>query len=179
MRLFIAAVLPQELIEALSETTALLRESVRGRFVAPDMLHVTLAFLGDISSERIPDVTFALDEGVAGHDAFETRLGELGYFGRARNATLWQGFVRQPEGRDPWGGLARDVRSALRDAGMAFDGKSFIPHVTLMRGANIDGAGMLPMPVVAAGLVSRVALFKSDLSGPHPVYEDIESFELG
>ena len=46
MRLFIAAELPENLLEALAETSARLRDTVKGRYVAPDSFHLTLAFLG-------------------------------------------------------------------------------------------------------------------------------------
>ena len=55
MRVFVAAELPDEMYDALCETSALLRASVRGRYVAPDSFHVTLAFLGNVESWRIDD----------------------------------------------------------------------------------------------------------------------------
>ena len=61
MRLFVAAVLPDAVLDALAETSALLRGSVRGRFVAPDSFHVTLAFLGDTPAERVDDAAGAIE----------------------------------------------------------------------------------------------------------------------
>lgn len=51
MRLFVTVELPEGALEALAETSALLRESVRGRFVASDSFHVTL-FRSDLSGPR-------------------------------------------------------------------------------------------------------------------------------
>ena len=175
MRLFIAAELPENLIEALAETSADLRGSVKGRYVCPNLLHVTLAFLGDVEATRIPEIEAALEEACEGHGPFEVSLGELGHFGRRFDAVLWQGF--DTAGTQAFAELARDVREALSARGFAFDAKKFSPHVTLMRSADVS-RGVLPMPCIAAGTVDTVTLFKSDLSGKHPVYTPLASVTL-
>ena len=173
MRLFIAAQLPDEMLEALAETSALLRASVRGRLVAPSSFHVTLAFLGDVESWRIDDACAAIDEGCKGIAAFWTSFGELGSFGRRAAATLWQGFDEPGKLPD----LAHNIRSSLRARDFEFDGKKFLPHVTLMRAADLR-TGTLPPPCFAGGTVDRVTLFRSDLSGPRPVYEPLHTNTL-
>ena len=166
MRLFAAAVLPEPIREALCETSALLRAGVRGRYVAPDSLHVTLAFLGEVEGRRVDGACAALDRACAGFAPFSVALGELGCFGRRAKAVLWQGF--SDDGLLPE--LAQSVRGELRAGGLSFDGKAFAPHVTLMRAADLS-AGALPAPVPAQGEISEIALFRSDLSGPRPIYE--------
>ena len=173
MRLFIAAELPDNVIEALAETSALLRGSLRGRYVAPDSFHVTLAFLGDVEAARVDLVAETLAEGCVGHAAFDVSLGELGSFGRRAKATLWQGF--RDAGALPQ--LAESTRAGLDARGFAFDDKPFLPHVTLMRAANIS-TGELPMPALASGRIETVTLFRSDLSGERPVYEALHSVLL-
>lgn len=177
MRLFIAAELPPELIEALSETSAALRGCVRGRYVAPDSFHITLAFLGDVPSARIADITQAINEACEGYGPFTLTLGELGSFGRSRAATIWQGF-QVDDGRKQLEALAKDIREALTQSDIAFDAKSFLPHVTLMRAAKLDG-GVLPCAAVADGSVNTITLFRSDLSGNRPVYEALSTHIIG
>ena len=173
MRLFVAAELPEEMREALAETSALLRGRVRGRYVAPDSFHVTLAFLGNVEPYRVNDASEALERGCAGHSAFTLSLGDLGCFGKRSKATLWQGF----KDTDALSELAETVRMELRAEGFTFDAKPFVGHVTLMRAADMT-AGELPTPAHAAGSVSNVTLFKSDLSGPRPVYTPLHVVEL-
>lgn len=168
MRLFIAAELSSELIEALAETSARLRDCVRGRYVAPDSFHVTLAFLGEVEPSRIQQAGDALERGRAAAVPFNVELGEFGSFGRRSKATLWQGF--RDAGALP--DLAKSVRAELRGSGFAFDDKSFLPHVTLMRAADLTG-GNIATPVMASGSVERITLFRSNLSGPRPVYEPL------
>ena len=173
MRLFIAAELPTEMREALAETSALLRERVRGRFVAPDSFHVTIAFLGDVDPWRIDDICDAIDEGCEGIPVARAAFGGLGSFGRRAAATLWQGF--SDTGRLPE--LAKGIRRALHARSFEFDEKKFLAHVTLMRAADLR-SGTLPSPCAASGEIERVTLFHSDLSGSRPVYEPLHTVEL-
>ena len=174
MRLFVAAELPSAIYEAVCETSAALRDQVPGRYVAPDSLHVTLAFLGEVPGAQVTDVCAALDEACRGQYAIRVALGPLGSFGRARRATLWQGFS---VGVDELGGLAGDVRECLAGWGFAYDPKLFVPHITLMRAADI-AAGTLPMPRQASGTIDTVTLFRSDLSDERPHHEPLYSLRL-
>jgi hypothetical protein len=101
MRLFVAAELSEELLEALAQTSALLRESVHGRYVAPDSFHVTLAFLGEVPELQVDAACEALEQACAGVPAIPVTLAPLGSFGRAKRATLWQGFSRGVSGKGP------------------------------------------------------------------------------
>lgn len=175
MRLFVAAELPDGLVDALAETSAALRATVRGRYVGPDLFHVTLAFLGEVPGSRVAEVAEAVREACGRHEAFVTSLGSLGTFGRASSAVLWQGFDR---GREAWDALARDVRGELCAAGFWLDDKGFLPHVTIMHRADV-AHGVLPMPCVDRGVVDSVTLFSSDLSGDRPRYEALERVSLG
>lgn len=168
MRLFIAAELPEEITEALAETQADMRTYLRGRFVGANLFHVTLAFLGNVESWRVNDVAAAVESACATHSAFDACLGELGSFGRPHKAALWQGF-QNDEGLRAFSALALDIRKALEREGLSFDKKRFLPHVTLMRNADLS-TGTLNAPVIACGNIDTVTLFASDLSGPQPVY---------
>ena len=173
MRLFIAAELPEPMLEALAETTALLRSSVHGRFVASDSLHVTLAFLGNVSSYRIDDIADAIEAGCIELLAARATLGQLGSFGKRSRATLWQGF----DDVGPLVRAANNVRNELRKRDFTFDAKKFLPHVTLMRNADLS-SGELPAPVIASGFIESVTLFSSDLSGTRPVYDPLHTTVL-
>ena len=170
MRLFVAAELPEPLTDALSETCASLRSVVRGRFVGPDLYHVTLAFLGEVPARDALPVGDAVRRACEGHKPFLATLGPLGTFGRSTSAVLWQGFA---QGQSHLQELAHNVRSELAYAGFSFDAKRFVPHVTLMRRADV-AHGTLPMPCVDTGVINTVTLFSSDLSGERPRYEAVE-----
>lgn len=173
MRMFIAACLPKTMLDALAETSALLRDTIRGRYAAIDSLHVTLAFLGDVRAASIPDLQLVLDDACGDSPQFEVALGELGSFGKSTRATLWQGF--DDDGR--FGSLAHDIRGALTSEGFTFDNRGFRAHVTLMRNADLS-SGVLPAPVIERGVVDTVTLFQSDLSGDRPCYSPLHGVLL-
>ena len=173
MRLFIAAELPQELLEALAETSARLRDAVPGRYVPPSNFHVTLAFLGETDAARVAELAELLDDACAGFEPIPVTLAALGSFGTARRATLWQA-VESDGGLEA---LADAIRRRLAHGGFPYDEKGFLAHMTLMRSADIS-RGELPMPQVARGCVEDVTLFKSDLSGKHPVYTPLHTVRL-
>ena len=160
--------------EALSETSALLRSCVHGRYVAPDSFHVTLAFLGERAGSEVTELESVLGEACESCAAFNTALGALGTFGRANRATLWQGFS---SGNEQWASVVSEVQRGLSTVGYTPEHKRFVPHVTLMRRADISHVA-LPMPCVERGRIDTVTLFLSDLSGSRPRYEALARIGL-
>ncbi|MBR6459707.1 MAG: RNA 2',3'-cyclic phosphodiesterase [Actinomycetaceae bacterium] len=171
MRIFIAAQLPTAINEALAQTSAMLRESVRGKYVPPDSFHLTLAFLGEIPGSRLPALHAAVEEAYAGATACECTLGDLGMFGRRNSATVWQGV----EG-DCVTKLAKSLRASLDTYGFDYDETKFLPHVTLMRRADLDYPfTSLPSPELASGTIDTVVIYQSELDSERahytPLYE--------
>lgn len=120
---------------------------VRGRTVAPDGMHLTLLFLGSVASAdepRLHDIAAAI---VA--EAFELRLDRVDCFAKAR--VLWLGCRNTP---DALGALARKLREGVAAAGIEFDRKPLVPHLTCLR--DIDR----PLtPVAIAPLAWKVDRF--------------------
>ncbi len=168
VRLFVAAEMAGA-DEALAETSALLRDCVHGRFVAPDSLHVTLAFIGEVEAWRVDDALEAVDEANKLLEGpFPVALGDFGSFGKRSCATLWQGFSETGE----LDSLANNVRHCLRERGFSLDEKRFLPHITLMRKADLTN-GALPAPIHARAIIAGATLYRSDLSGARPRYEPL------
>ena len=173
MRLFIAADLPLELMDALAETSALLREQVKGRYSSPDSFHLTLAFLGETPAGRIPEIEDALERCGASHSPIDVCLGDLGSFGRKREATLWQGF-KDPA---PLEHLARDLRKDLESIGIPFDNKTPKAHITLMRKADLS-QGLLPAPCIARGTITQMTLYQSELLAQGALHTPLHTVSL-
>ena len=169
MRLFIAAELPDNMLDALAETSADLRSNVHGRYVRPDMFHVTLAFLGEVEASRISIIESIIERVCARHTPIATSLGELGSFGKKGNAILWQGIAGNTLALAD---LADDIRDELESEGFAFDEKPFRAHITLMRKANLIEAS-LAAPHKAAGAIDTITLFHSRRVDERLVYEPL------
>jgi 2'-5' RNA ligase len=133
MRLFIALEAP----EPLRQEMVALQDRLRGagpsgrlRWVPKAQMHLTLAFLGEVSEARLPELRGALAEAVPAHAGFEAATAELGGFpSLTRPRVLFLGLA-------PCAALdtlAADLQARLRAAGFQPDPKPFHPHLTLAR----------------------------------------------
>lgn len=133
MRLFVAVDMPPGVKSALATAVEELARDLQGPFgwVAPDNIHLTLKFLGDVDAGRVDDLGRALQQAVEPLEPFELHLAGTGTF---------------PEGRRPsvvWAGLGGDlqaltrlqdmVESAMVAQGFEAEARAFQPHLTLGR----------------------------------------------
>jgi len=166
------------------------------RWVRPELYHVTLAFLGNQSPARLPELRAALASAASKVRPFGLELGEFGSFGVDVPSML---LLRV---RDPYASL-RALRGHLDDEltrrDVPYDRKPLAPHVTLGRArqrgrvrrgrAGVGparpagrpmqphpGADMVPPPALA---VERIELVRSDLRPSGPVYEPLAHARLG
>lgn len=173
MRLFVALPLPAAIAEAASR---LLPELRILRPVQPELMHITLAFLGATPPERLHDTIAAVDA-VRDIPAFDVSLEMAGRFPeRGRPHTVWIGAA---QGADQIRGVGARVRVELEARGLAFDAKPLQAHVTIARvreGADALDARTInetvrkldvpPMPFRA----DHIVLFESVLSPKGPRY---------
>jgi 2'-5' RNA ligase len=175
LRLFIAIEMPPAWIDALAAVQDQLRRRglERLRWVRPEGIHLTLAFLGDVAEQRVPDVTNAMTEAAVGRQPFRLALGDPGTFGGpAGPRVLWVGIDGD---LGPLNLLQRTVAARVRAAGFPIEGGRFAPHLTLARVPDrlpADMAGRIgsalagvSVPAAAPFTVSTVALMRSEL-GP-------------
>lgn len=131
MRLFIAALIPGTVRNALHEAREHLQRAVPDRalrWVAPENYHITLLFLGEQDESRVPAIVQAMESARAGIEPFEIALAGLGVFPNwNRPSVLWAGVS---EGIMPLSQIANALqRTLLPNA----PGKPFHPHITLAR----------------------------------------------
>lgn len=125
-RLFLALWPPDDVRERLA---ALQREvGAIGRPVAPERLHLTVAFLGNAAPEPAADAAAAAAENARG---FVLRLDRFGHF--ARSGVAWIGATECPEALES---LHRGLRRQLRRRGLRTERRPLHPHVTLYRKAR-------------------------------------------
>ncbi|RMG31546.1 MAG: RNA 2',3'-cyclic phosphodiesterase [Gammaproteobacteria bacterium] len=124
----------------------------RGRRVPPENLHLTLAFLGAVAEDRIPQLA-ALAAGIA-VAPFTLELTRLGYWARPR--VIWLAPASVPPALAE---LAAALRERLEGAGFPCDARPFAPHVTLVRKAG-RGPAVEAIPPLSWP-VDRFCLFES------------------
>ena len=124
-RLFVALRPPP----AISRLLATAQTGVAGaRWQDDDQLHLTLRFIGAVERPVAEDIAAALATIVAA--APTIRLSGVGRFDTKRGGgALWAGITP----REPLAALHRKVDQACVGAGLAREGRAFLPHVTLAR----------------------------------------------
>ena len=104
------------------------------RWVTPDAMHITLAFLGQLEESKAAPLLDALRQEVAEVGSFELSVGKLGTFGerrrRAGAQVIWVGL----EGNvDALGELHERVSGAVGHVGLRVESRGFQTHITLGR----------------------------------------------
>ena len=129
LRLFFALWPDDAVRGSLARASLAIHRVASGRAIRAESIHLTLAFLGDCDADRL-DALKAAAAGVRVRP-FELVLDELGFWNHNRIA--WAGATETPAAL---AALVSELRTALADAGVVFDPKPFVPHVTLVRKAR-------------------------------------------
>ncbi|GAA2707178.1 RNA 2',3'-cyclic phosphodiesterase [Micromonospora olivasterospora] len=192
MRLFVAVYPPRPAVDDLSARVAELRVGLAAagginvRLADPANAHLTLAFLGEVETDRLVDVESAL--GLAaetfrgGRDGSPVlRLGGGGSFGRGRFTVLWVDVRGDIEALAV---LARLVRLRLRRGRLPYDEKPFRPHLTIARpGDRIDRADVLADREALHEYLgpewpaAELVLMRSH-QGPRPTYDRLAAWPI-
>jgi len=166
MRLFIAINFPSGALAYLQDQQRRLEEvALEGRFVSPDKLHLTLAFLGEVSMADSGHLSSIIKE-VEG-DPFEIKLKGLGSFRRGRSALWWVGIDNSPPLLD----YRERLCNRLLEEGYDFDQRPFRPHITIARQVVVDDN--TPPLTSSKGYktgVTRISLMESDYHTYREVY---------
>ncbi|WP_019629071.1 RNA 2',3'-cyclic phosphodiesterase [Actinomadura atramentaria] len=186
MRLFAALVPPPGVLDAVERFTGPLRGAWPGlRWVRRDMLHVTVAFFGELDAAGLDLLTPRLELLAARHARMRLTLAGGGAFpaGGQHARVLWTGLYGD---RRALAGLAAAAASAGAHAGAAAEGhRTFRPHLTLARTrCPADVRPLLePLATFAAGpwTAAGLQLVRSrppDRDRPHPTYETLATYPL-
>ncbi|WP_051468332.1 RNA 2',3'-cyclic phosphodiesterase [Actinomadura oligospora] len=186
MRLFVALLPPQEVLDELEAFVEPLRGIVPElRWTRSELLHVTLAFFGDVDDRTLEKLLPRLERAAARHDRLSLSLAGGGAFpdGGAHARVLWTGLYGD---RRDLAALASSTAAAGRRAGTPPDRHStFRPHLTLARSRHpVDVRPLLePMSSFAGQpwTAEAVHLVQSRLpaKGRTQVeYESLESWPL-
>ncbi len=132
IRAFIAIEIPAEIKQHIAEATGPLIKPTAAfvRWVPTDNFHVTLKFLGDISSNQIELLTQTLQMVGASHKPFNLQVGGLGCFPNARRPkVIWVG-IKAPQELTS---LFLSIEAGTQKIGYATEEKPFSPHLTIGR----------------------------------------------
>ncbi|MFB6146220.1 MAG: RNA 2',3'-cyclic phosphodiesterase [Halobacteriaceae archaeon] len=186
MRLFVSVDLDDDLADAVAAAQEPLRETPGLSLTDPGQAHLTLKFLGEVSSSDLSTAEAALREGVdaAGVDPFEMTVEGFGVFPALDYIqVVWLGVPRGG-GATELTTLHEGVESTFVDAGFDPADHDFTPHVTVARMDHAGGKEHVQEvvregdPTVGTMRVEEVRLKESVRDGDGPTYETVARARL-
>ena len=189
IRSFIAIELSLQVKQKLDQVARQLQQKLAGlpvRWVPVTNIHLTLCFLGDVSTTNLPMVISELQSETSQHPPFEMVVGELGAFPNAIHPrVVWIGVQFPPVLAALQSGLA----ARMKRLGYTNEERGFTPHLTLGRVSRTAAPGdvrrigefIQKVEVGQLGVVAvqEILLFRSDLTPTGAVYERISTSPLG
>jgi 2'-5' RNA ligase len=166
MRLFLGLPIPPELAQALNRLTQAI-ELPKGRPAAPENLHLTLVFLGEVAEPKLPPIERELSKlNIA---AFQLKLTSLNTFPRAGV------LVAEVEPTRPLLQLQAKAVAAMVRCGFAPESHPYHPHLTLARFHGTfrlsQSQRALPSSLPRIFIADTVNLYRSHLSPTGANYE--------
>jgi 2'-5' RNA ligase len=149
------------------------------RLVKPELVHVTIKFLGDVPDGNVGHVTDAL--GRVTFAPFPVRVLGMGAFPGRAVRVVWLGLTGNFQE------LYLNVEQALQPLGFLPEARGFSPHVTLGRVTRpneemnrrlCDRIVDFSSSDLGSFTVDRFYLKKSTLTPGGPIYEDLAGFPL-
>ena len=189
IRSFVAIELPEEAKKGLA---SLRRELERDeqrfvKWVDAGGIHLTLKFLGNIPSKRVPEITEAIKKAAQGLSPFLLEISGLGAFPSLKQVrVVWVGVGGE---LDKLSTLQQNIDSALAALGFAREERSFVPHLTVARvreGASTSERGRFGELVGSATFegkyhveVEAIKLMRSQLTPAGAIYTCLSVVGLG
>ena len=184
MRMFVAVIPPERVVEDLEEFVGPRRGEVPFRWTQPDQWHLTLAFSSEVPDRSYDDLVDRLGRAARKRHPVEARIAGGGAFPNvARAKIVYAGVETDAEELRR---MATGARAAGTKSGAGGDGGRFHPHVTLARsGRPIEATRWIRVMDAYRGpswTATELVLVESHLGeGPRrrPRYEVVETFPVG
>jgi len=180
MRTFIALELPNRIKKDLERIQKdLIRAGVQARWVKPELSHLTLAFLGSITPDKVEVIGNILEAAASQIKPVQLHLLKIGCFPSAARARII--FVDLEGELGKLNALALKIRKRLKKEKIYFDKKPFVSHVTLGRIRKKQNLtkliGKTKIKKVKF-VASEVSLTKSTLTESGPIYTQLQCISL-
>ena len=184
LRAFIALTPPTTLQHTVAEVREAFQSlSLPWRWVAPEQIHLTLKFLGNVPAEQVTMIAQAMAHTIQGQTTFTLRAQSLGCFPHpSRPRVLWVGLADPSQALVP---LNERLTAALLPLGFSPEERLFHPHLTLARVQNGTRSQQL-LPILQAYqnrcfgefTVTQLHLFQSELQRSGALHTILRSVTL-
>ncbi|CEG13914.1 2'-5' RNA ligase [groundwater metagenome] len=176
MRAFISINVPCDISVNFNE----LMNDVKFKAVAPENIHLTLKFLGEITPKDIKEISDALNF-IENRKKFKISLKRVSAFPNNKYVrVLWINVV---EGSKEIYELQKKIDNALKFK-FPYE-KDFVPHLTMARVKYMNDRSVLKTFIkkykdfeFLEFIAEKVSLMKSELRKEGPIYSEIRKFPL-
>jgi 2'-5' RNA ligase len=169
VRLFFALWPPPATVAVLADWATHAQARTGGRVTRPESIHLTLAFLGEVTEARVADAIRAARSVRGGRHRLPIEQAKRW----SHNDIIWVGPTEIPRAL---AALAQSLRTALEKEGFVVEARPFAAHVTLIRKAQ-RSAALPPLPR-AAWPVTEFTLVSSTLSRQGSSYSIVDRIAL-
>lgn len=140
-------------------------KTVEGRFVDRRNWHVTLAYVGEFPTERVPELLERSREITVA--PFRLSFDRLEF--RARSGVAWMAAVTVPAELEA---LVTELNQLLQDFGVVVNDRTYRPHITVVRHARTFPTERLAQRAVTEW--SGFELLESSRSGGQVTYRPVK-----
>jgi len=180
MRTFIALELPNRIKKDLERIQKdLVAVGVQARWVKPEIAHLTLAFLGSITPNKVEPISEILDRAASQIEPAQLHLAKIGCFPSPSKARIV--FVELGGELGKLHALATKIRKQLKKEKIYFDKKPFVSHITLGRIKRRQNLAQLIRKTKIKRVkfvANEVALTKSALIPSGPRYQPLKKTKI-
>ena len=184
IRTFIAVELPDTIKTQVEQLEVrLIKARADIKWVKPQNIHITLKFLGEITTERVEAACTGVRKALQTIGPFQLSLSRVGAFPNLDRArVLW---VDVEKGRDELINLQHQIEDILFTRNFVREPRPFSPHLAIGRVRSPKGLGTLTDLVKQTPFqtldfrVDRVAVIKSYLESSGSIYTVLEHAPLG
>ncbi len=179
-RSFIALEVPDPAREYLKQKLRWLRSNPGVNWVKEENLHLTLLFLGDVDSTRIPDLAKVLSEAARRSGPFQLALRGLELFPYKAPRMIWTSLEAQDDTLSLW---HKKLLKDIRGEGFEPDVKPLKLHITLGRIKSALSPALerdILQSEVERGFYAydTITLYRSVLKPEGPTYHILEQYKL-
>ncbi len=171
MRLFTAIELHPDIVDNAVALQDRMSENVGGvKWTAPEKIHLTLKFLGDVPDERLEEIESITERCTAEHSPFSLRFQSVGQFPeRGTPSIIWVG-VQDRSNDDQLHSCFECLDRRMTEVGVEREDREFVPHVTIARVKQTNELGNVrevfdqeQHTVLGEQKVTEIALIESEL----------------
>lgn len=172
MRTFVSFDLPKEIKSEIAKIQSDLKKAgLETKWVKPENIHLTVAFLGPINPEQITVVSKIVNKVNQRLNPIKLSLSEISAFPNLNHArVIFVGLSGQIETLNK---IAKEAREELKRRSVWFDEKPFVAHVTLGRFKQPQDLSQIVPKIKTkqvAFIVDKVSFKQSRLTPSGPIY---------